>query len=107
MVLARCSGGRSHEADLGVCTVPAAPVGAGGVLDAALPDPRSRSEVRGVTHLDLGWYASDGLAALVETMEYWEDLRSIQVGGLTDMDGALLTRLAGRAPSRGSSRWTW
>jgi hypothetical protein len=67
-----------------------------GILAAALPDPRSRSEVRGVTHLDLGWYASDQLASLAETVEHWEDLRSIQVGGLTGMDSALLTRLAGR-----------
>ncbi|MEU1479166.1 hypothetical protein [Streptomyces sp. NPDC005760] len=66
-----------------------------GIVDPVLPDPRSRSEVGGVTHLGLGWFARDQLAALVETMEHWEALRSIQVAGLTDRDGELLTRLAG------------
>lgn len=68
-----------------------------GTLDPALPDPRSRSEVRGVTHLNLGWYASDHLAALVETIEHWDNLRAIQVAGLIDRDGELLAKLAGSA----------
>ncbi|MGP4083502.1 hypothetical protein [Streptomyces sp. KR55] len=68
-----------------------------GTVDPPLPDPRSRSEVRGVAHLDLGWYARDHLAALVETMDHWENLRSIQVAGLTDMDGELLAKLADNA----------
>ncbi|TWP53618.1 hypothetical protein FKR81_02295 [Lentzea tibetensis] len=66
-----------------------------GTLDPALPDPRSQPEVRGVTHLDLGWFASDHLAALVETMGHWDDLRAIETGGLTDMDDELLAKLAG------------
>ncbi|MGW2858171.1 hypothetical protein ACWDAZ_42765, partial [Streptomyces sp. NPDC001215] len=68
-----------------------------GTLDPALPDPRSQSEVRGVTHLDLGWYASDHLAALVESLDHWNNLRSIRIAGLTDVDGELLVELADNA----------
>ncbi|WP_425248080.1 hypothetical protein [Streptomyces sp. NEAU-NA10] len=71
-----------------------------GIVDPALPDPRSQPEVRGVTHLDLGWYASDHLAALAETMDHWENLRSIRIAGLTGMDGELLAKLAGKPAVR-------
>ena len=50
--------------------------------------------MRNVTHLDLGWYARDQLAALVETMDHWDGLRSIQVGGLTQTDEELVAKLA-------------
>ncbi|MEU0409427.1 hypothetical protein ABZ307_16650 [Streptomyces griseorubiginosus] len=65
-----------------------------GLLDPALPDPRSRPEVRGVTHLDLGWYAHDHLAALADNLQHWEGLRSIRTAGVTGTDADLLTRLA-------------
>lgn len=65
-----------------------------GLRDAALPDPRRHPEVRGVTHLDLGWFATDQLTALVETMDHWDGLRSVQVGYLTDGDAELVARLA-------------
>ncbi|GAA2103300.1 hypothetical protein [Actinomadura alba] len=65
-----------------------------GMLDAALPDPRARSEVRGVTHLDLGWFAGDQLTALVETMDHWDSLRSLEACGLTDDDEELVAKLA-------------
>ncbi len=68
-----------------------------GTVDPLLPDPRTRPEVRGVTHLDLGWFAREQLAALAETMDHWDDLRSIRVGGLFDDDGELLAKLAGNA----------
>ncbi|GAA1889375.1 hypothetical protein [Actinomadura bangladeshensis] len=65
-----------------------------GLRDAALPDPRRHPEVRGVTHLDLGWFATDRLTALVETLDHWDGLRSVQVGHLTDGDAELVARLA-------------
>lgn len=65
-----------------------------GVLDPELPDPRARSEVRGVTDLELGWYASEQLAALVGTLEHWEQLRSVRIAGLTDSDAESVTGLA-------------
>ncbi|WP_346048967.1 hypothetical protein [Actinomadura chokoriensis] len=65
-----------------------------GLRDAALPDPRRRPEVRGVTHLDLGLFATDQLTALVETIEHWDGLRSVKVGHLTDGDADLVARLA-------------
>lgn len=65
-----------------------------GTLDAVLPDPRAHPEVRGVTHLDLAWYARDQLLALVEAMDHWDNLRSIQVRGLTETDEELVARLA-------------
>lgn len=68
-----------------------------GVLDPPLPDPRVHSEVRGVTHLDLGWYASEQLAALVATLDHWDNLRSIQIAGLTGSDGEVLDELAANA----------
>jgi hypothetical protein len=68
-----------------------------GTIDPALPDPRSHPGLRGVTQLDLGWYAQENLAALVETMDHWEKLRAIQIAGVTDMDEELLARLAGKA----------
>lgn len=68
-----------------------------GTLDAALPDPRAQLQVRGVTHLDLGWFACDQLTALVETMDHWDSLRSIQVCGLTESDDKLVAKLASTA----------
>jgi hypothetical protein len=68
-----------------------------GMRDPVFPDPRARPEVRGVTHLDLGWFQHEQLVALVETLDHWENLRSIEVGGLTEMDGEVLARLAGNA----------
>ncbi|MFA1544672.1 hypothetical protein [Actinomadura chokoriensis] len=65
-----------------------------GLRDAALPDPRRHPEVRGVTHLDLGWFADEQLTALVETMDQWDGLRSIQIGHLTDMEEELVAKLA-------------
>lgn len=65
-----------------------------GLRDAALADPRRHPEVRGVTRLDLGWFATDRLTALVETMDHWDGLRSVQVGYLTDRDAELVARLA-------------
>lgn len=65
-----------------------------GLRDAALPDPRRHPEVRGVTHLDLGWFAREQLTALVETTDHWDGLRSVQVGYLTDGDAELVARLA-------------
>lgn len=66
-----------------------------GTVDPTLPDPRSCAEVRGVTRLDLGWYASEQLEALAATLDHWENLRSVRIAGLTDSDGELLARIAG------------
>jgi hypothetical protein len=68
-----------------------------GLLYPVLPDPRAQHEVRGVTHLDLGWFASDQLAALSETMDHWDNLRAIRISDLTEQDGESLARLAGNA----------
>jgi hypothetical protein len=68
-----------------------------GTRDPVLPDPRAHPEVRGVTHLDLGWYAGDQLTALTESLDHWDNLRAIRVAGLTDMDGESLARLAGNS----------
>jgi len=65
-----------------------------GILDVPLPDPRSRPEVRGVTRLDLGSFAAEQLAALVETMDHWENLRTIRTGGLTRRDAEVVASLA-------------
>ncbi|CAM5365357.1 hypothetical protein [Streptomyces chartreusis] len=66
-----------------------------GTVDPALPDPRSCAEVRGVTRLDLGWYASEQLEVLAATLDHWENLRSVRIGGLTGSDGELVARIAG------------
>ncbi|MDA3649080.1 hypothetical protein LZ318_15480 [Saccharopolyspora indica] len=66
-----------------------------GVRKLPLPDPRTQPEVRGVTHLDLGSYAGDQLAALAETAASWANLRSVRVDGLTDEDAGSLAELAG------------
>lgn len=68
-----------------------------GTSDLALPDPRSCAEVRAVSQLDLGWFASDRLAELVETLDQWDSLRSIQIAGLTQLDGDVVAKLAGHA----------
>ena len=65
-----------------------------GIRDLTLPDPRSRPEVRGVTHLDLGSFAHEQLVALVETMDHWENLRTIQIAFLTQLDGEVVANLA-------------
>ncbi|MFD5016046.1 leucine-rich repeat domain-containing protein [Streptomyces chartreusis] len=66
-----------------------------GTVDPALPDPRSCAEVRGVTRLDLGWYASEQLEVLAATLDHWKNLRSVRIGGLTGSDGELVARIAG------------
>ncbi|MFB6933841.1 hypothetical protein [Streptomyces chartreusis] len=66
-----------------------------GTVDPVLPDPRSCAEVRGITRLDLGWYASEQLEVLAATLDHWEDLRSVRIGGLTGSDGELVARIAG------------
>lgn len=68
-----------------------------GIADRALPDPRVLPEVRGVTHLDLGMFAPEALAALAETMDHWENLRAIQITWLTEMDHEIVAKLAGNA----------
>jgi Leucine Rich repeat len=65
-----------------------------GVTDATLPDPRSQPEVRGVTHLDLGWFAHESLAALVETMDRWENLRTIQTSHVSELDEEVVANIA-------------
>ncbi len=66
-----------------------------GTVDPALPNPRSCAEVRGVTRLDLGRYASEQLEVLAATLDHWENLRSVRIGGLTGSDGELVARIAG------------
>ncbi|MEU9024587.1 hypothetical protein [Actinomadura sp. NPDC048394] len=68
-----------------------------GTLDAALPDPHAQPEVRGVTHLDFGWFAGDQLTALAETLDRWGGLRSIRFRGLTESDEESVAKLAGTA----------
>src|SRR5262245_40515065 len=65
-----------------------------GAQGPGLPDPRVRPEVRGVTHLDLGWYHEEWLAELVENLDHWENLRSVETGGITELDRELIAKLA-------------
>ncbi|GAA4528168.1 hypothetical protein [Amycolatopsis samaneae] len=65
-----------------------------GVRDLPPPDPRTHPVPRTVTHLDLGAFAGERLAALTETLRYWENLRSVRVSHLTELDTELIARLA-------------
>lgn len=65
-----------------------------GTVDPALPDPRTQPEVRGVTRLDLGYFASDELTALLETIDHWDNLRALELSMLTPMDAELIAKLA-------------
>ncbi|MBU3064985.1 hypothetical protein KO481_26070 [Nocardia sp. NEAU-G5] len=56
-----------------------------GMLDLVLPDPRSYPEVRGVTHIDLGWFGSDDLERLVDGFDLWENLRALRLN-INDQD---------------------
>src|SRR3954454_1742620 len=64
------------------------------MVDPPFPDPRTHPEVRGISRLDLGWFASEQLAAVVEALPHWENLRSVSVGVVTLMDTGLLADLA-------------
>jgi hypothetical protein len=48
-----------------------------GTADVALPDPRIHPEVRNVARIDIGWFGRDRLAALIETIDHWDGLRSV------------------------------
>ncbi|MEV4313991.1 hypothetical protein [Actinocrispum sp. NPDC049592] len=65
-----------------------------GTAALALPDPRT--EAHGVTHLDLGWYGPGGgrLATLVDTMDQWDNLRSVKIAGLSPLYTEIVARLA-------------
>ena len=65
-----------------------------GMRDLALPDPRVRPEVRAVTDLRLAWYDHDQVAALAETADHWEHLRSVEFAGLSELDGKVIDRFA-------------
>jgi hypothetical protein len=66
-----------------------------GTADVALPDPRIHPEVRNVARIDIGWYGRDRLAALIETIDYWDGLRSVDACVLTDRDDDLVEQFAG------------
>ncbi|MFD4668938.1 leucine-rich repeat domain-containing protein [Lentzea sp. NPDC058450] len=69
-----------------------------GMRRLAVPDPRVRAEVRGVTRVKLSWYAMEQVAALPEIAEHWEALRAVEFRGLMKFDGRALTRfVAGEA----------
>ncbi|MFI9816184.1 leucine-rich repeat domain-containing protein [Saccharothrix variisporea] len=59
-----------------------------------LPDPRVRPEVRGVTRIDLGWFATERLAELVDTLDHWPELREVRTGWLLDVNTDVVARLA-------------
>ena len=72
-----------------------------GLHKLLLPDPRVRAEVRAVRHLQLGRYDHEQAAALAESAEHWEQLRSVEFSGLTEFDAAALARFAaGEAVTR-------
>lgn len=69
-----------------------------GADDLEFPDPRSHPEIRGVTHLDLGEYARGQLASLVDSLDHWDNVRAIRIGGLrNETDGEALAALADSA----------
>jgi hypothetical protein len=72
-----------------------------GVADVALPDPRVHPEVRNVARVDAGWFGRDRLEALIETIDGWEGLRSVDACGLTERDSDLVERLTGLAAAAG------
>ncbi|SFR06802.1 Leucine Rich Repeat [Lentzea waywayandensis] len=68
--------------------------GRDGMRELELPDPRVRPEVRAVSHLRLDWYGHDQTAALAETADHWEHLRSVEFAGLWEFDGKAIDRFA-------------
>lgn len=68
--------------------------GRDGMRALALPDPRTCPEVRAVSDLKLAWFGHDQLAALAETADHWEHLRSVDIAGLWEFDGEAITRFA-------------
>lgn len=66
-----------------------------GTADVTLPDPRIHPEVRNVARIDIGWFGRDRLAALIETIDHWPGLRSVDACLLTDRDDDLVERFAG------------
>ncbi|MET8849230.1 hypothetical protein [Amycolatopsis sp. NPDC004625] len=65
-----------------------------GTADPPFPDPRTTPEVRGISHLDLGWFASDELVAVVDALPQWENLRSLRLSLVTESDAGAIRDLA-------------
>ncbi len=72
--------------------------GHAGTTRIALPD--SHAEAHGVTHLDLGWFGPGArrLAALAETMDRWDNLRAVEITGLSPLDNEVVARF-GETPA--------
>lgn len=62
-----------------------------GLADPAVPDP---GQVPGVTSIDLGYFASEQLAALIPSLPRWEQLRALKTWHLTEMDTEVIKALA-------------
>ncbi|WP_086666005.1 hypothetical protein [Lentzea kentuckyensis] len=72
-----------------------------GLRKLSMPDPRARAEVRAVSHLVLAWYDNEQMAALAEFADHWEQLRSVEFSGLSELNAAALARFAsGEAVTR-------
>ncbi|MEQ0558164.1 hypothetical protein ABJI51_03690 [Amycolatopsis sp. NEAU-NG30] len=65
-----------------------------GTVDPPFPDPRAQPELRGISTLDLGSFAADELAAVVDAWPHWANLRSLRIGFLTPMDADLIGTFA-------------
>lgn len=68
--------------------------GHNGTADPPFPDPRAQPEVRRISRLDLGYFAEAELAAVVDALPHWENLRSLRIGFLTLTEAELLDAFA-------------
>lgn len=64
------------------------------MADPPFPDPRAQPEVRGISHLDLGYFASEELAAVVRNLPHWKNLRRLRTSFLSPSNGEVVAALA-------------
>ncbi|WP_410676354.1 hypothetical protein [Amycolatopsis sp. cmx-4-68] len=65
-----------------------------GTAKPPFPDPQERPEVRGISALDLGYFASAQLAAVTRTLPHWANLRSLRTSFLTSLDAEVVAGFA-------------
>ncbi|ADJ47582.1 hypothetical protein AMES_5757 [Amycolatopsis mediterranei S699] len=65
-----------------------------GTADPPFPDPRERPEVRGISVLDLGYFAAEELAAVTRDLPHWENLRTLRTSFLSRLNTEVVAGLA-------------